>query len=298
MVLYSLLSIICLLTVSLNLLVIISISHFRHLHTPTNILLLSLAASDFLVGLLVQPIEILLKETCWMLGDLMCSLYYILSFIIISASVGNMVLISVDRYVAICYPLHYSRKVTEKAVTICVFLCWINSFFYAIIPLFDNLKHPGRYKSCYGECVVKISVIIDFAVNFIIPITIIIVLNMRVFLVSVSQARAMRSHIAAVTLQGTVTVTANKSERKAARTLGVLILVFLISYSPVYCITLARYTTATVSSNDVILVFVMYFNSCLNPIIYAIFYPWFKKTTRIIFSFQILQPGSRDANIL
>ncbi|XP_034418463.1 trace amine-associated receptor 4-like [Cyclopterus lumpus] len=272
-------------------------SHCRQLHTPTNLLLLSLAVSDFLVGIFVQPVEILVKQTCWMLGDLMCSLYYVLPLIILSASVGNMVLISIDRYVAICDPLHYSIKVTNKAVIICVLLCWICSFFFALILLFDNLKPPGKYKSCYGECVVKIVVIVEVAVSFIIPITVIIVLNMKVFVVSVSQARGMRSHIASVSLKLSKTLTDKKSERKAARTLGVLILVFLICYSPFYCSALTHYSGLTTSSNEATLISVMYFNSCVNPIIYALFYPWFKKTIRFIFSSQMLQPGSRDASI-
>ncbi|KAM4730654.1 trace amine-associated receptor 13c-like [Anableps anableps] len=46
------------------------------------------------------------------------------------------------------------------------------------------------------------------------------------------------------------------------------------------------------------LIFLFYFNSCLNPVIYALFYPWFRKAIKLIFTLQILQPGSCDANIL
>uniref|UniRef100_UPI0009B42CD9 trace amine-associated receptor 4-like n=1 Tax=Monopterus albus TaxID=43700 RepID=UPI0009B42CD9 len=123
--LYILLSCISLLTVALNLLVIISIAHFRQLHSPTNLLLLSLAVTDFLVGLFVMPFQIFLAEPCWFLGDLVCVLYYVLAFSIVNVSIVNMVLISVDRYVAICDPLHYPTKITQKRVQIFVLLCWI-----------------------------------------------------------------------------------------------------------------------------------------------------------------------------
>ncbi|XP_042351112.1 trace amine-associated receptor 7e-like [Plectropomus leopardus] len=294
---YILLSVISLLTTALNLLVIISISYFRQLHTPTNFLLLSLAVSDFVVGLVMIPVEILLLETCWILGDLMCALYFMLPIMTICASVGNMVLISVDRYLAICDPLHYPTRVTQKAVTMCVLMCWICSVSYSIFLLFDNLMQPGRYNSCYGECVVSIDGAVDL-VAFIIPITVIIVLYMRVFVVAVSQARAMRSHIASVSLKYSTTVKVKKSEIKAARTLGVVIVVFLMCYSPYYCITLTGHNILIGMLTEVSMIFLMYFNSCLNPVIYALFFPWFRKTIRLIITFQILQLDSRDADIL
>ncbi|XP_067382453.1 trace amine-associated receptor 13c-like [Channa argus] len=298
MLIYIVMSFVSLLTVVLNLLVIISISHFRQLHTPTNHLLLSLAVSDFLVGLFVMPFQILVMEPCWLLGDLVCLLYYFLPFITVSASVVNMVLISVDRYVAICYPLHYSTRITQKRVQIHVLLCWIYCVFYSFIILYDNLKQPGRYNSCYGECVINIFGAVHLVFAFILPISTIVILYVRVFVVAVSQARAMRSHITAVKLQSSVTVTVKKSELKAARTLGVVVAVFLMCYCPFYCVSLSGSDITMASSTNTFINLLVFLNSCLNPVIYAFFYPWFRKSVKLIVTLQILQPQSCQANVL
>ncbi|XP_026187426.1 trace amine-associated receptor 13c-like [Mastacembelus armatus] len=298
MFIYIVLSSISVLTASLNLLLIISIYHFRQLHTPTNFLLLSLAVSDFLVGLLVMPFHIFLTEPCWYLGDLVCVLDYFLNFIIVCSSVVNMVLISVDRYVAICDPLHYHTRITPNRVQICVVLCWIYCVFYSFLVLYDNLKKPGRYNSCYGECVIYVVGAVGIVLVFIIPITSIIILYVRVFVVAVSQARAMRSHIAAVTLQRSVTVTVKKSEMKAARNLGVVVAVFLMCYCLYFCVNVSGSDHTIGSPTEVFSSFLIFLNSCLNPIIYAFLYPWFRKSVKLIVTLKILQPNSCMINVL
>uniref|UniRef100_UPI0037E76CB8 trace amine-associated receptor 13c-like n=1 Tax=Semicossyphus pulcher TaxID=241346 RepID=UPI0037E76CB8 len=299
--LYTLLSSIAVLTVVLNLLVIISISHFRQLHTPTNLLLLSLAISDLLVGLLVMPVEtVRFIETCWLLGDVMCALSYIIGFSLTSASVGNMVLISVDRYVAICYPLQYSNQVTRSRVELSVCLCWACSFLYNGLILKDHLRQPDRHNSCYGECLVVINYVsgtVDLVFTFIGPCLFIIILYMRVFIVAVSQARALQSHII-MAAGSRVTVTAKTSEKKAARTLGIVILVFLMSFCPYYYPSLAGQDISNSASSWAIVSWIVYFNSCLNPLIYALFYPWFRKAIKFIVTLKILGQYSSLANII
>ncbi|XP_018516231.1 trace amine-associated receptor 13c-like [Lates calcarifer] len=301
MLIYVLLSSMSLVTVALNLLVIISISHFRQLHTPTNILLLSLAVSDLLVGFLLMPVEIIYIEACWFLGDIVCTLYYVVDYIITSASVANMVLISVDRYIAICDPLRYPTKVTKREAKISVCLCWVCSVIYRILLLNDHLEQPGRSISCLGECVVIINYIaglIDLVFTFFIPTSIIIILYFRIFIVAVSHARAMRSHIAAVTARHSGTVTVKKREMKAATTLGIVIVVFLFCFCPYYFPALAGEDTSVDASSVAFELWLTHFNSCVNPVIYAFFYPWFRKCIKLILTLQILKPGSRDTHLL
>uniref|UniRef100_A0A3P9HEX0 G-protein coupled receptors family 1 profile domain-containing protein n=1 Tax=Oryzias latipes TaxID=8090 RepID=A0A3P9HEX0_ORYLA len=287
------------LTVTLNLLVIISVSHYRQLHTPTNLLLLSLAVSDFLIGFFVMPIRILLTEGCWVLGTFMCGLYTFTAFVLTSVSVGHMVLISADRYVAICDPLRYPTKVTLRRVQVCVCLCWAASAFYNGVILKDFLEDPDRYNLCLGECVLFIEYItgaFDVVITFFGPIIVIVVLYTRVFVVAVSHARAMRSHI--VSLQSSGHLSVKKSELKAAAALGVVVFMFLVCFCPYFYPDIAGLAYKSNNYFAIFFIWLFYINSCLNPVIYAFFYPWFRKSLKSIVTLQILQPDSSDANIL
>ncbi|KAM9703386.1 trace amine-associated receptor 13c-like [Menidia menidia] len=290
------LSSLSLFTVTLNLLVIISISHFRQLHTPTNLLLLSLAVSDFLVGLLILS-QIMILDGCWYFGDLMCVLYCVLNMITIAASIGTMVLISADRYVAICDPLHYPTKVTSTRVSVCVCLCWISSLISVFVLMRENLKHLGEFKSCSGECVIYsgfIENVSDLILTFIAPVSTIICLYLRVFMVVLSQVRAMRSHITAASQQHSGKIIIKKSELKAAGTLGVVVVTFLSCIFPYYFVSITSESTSLNSPAVGFDIYLVYMNSLFNPLIYAFFYSWFRKSIKLILTFRLLKHGSRD----
>ncbi|XP_029981341.1 trace amine-associated receptor 8c-like [Sphaeramia orbicularis] len=281
-------------TAFLNLLVIISISHFRQLHSSTNSFLLSLAVSDFLIGMVVVPIEVQMTSTCWYLGDLLCALYFIVPITLIMASVGTMVLISVDRYVAICDPLRYQTRITIKVVNLSICLCWTCAVIYSVCLLHENLEHPGRFNSCFGECVVNINGEVDLVVGCILPVSVVIVLYTRVFKVVLSQVRAMRCQVSLPSATGN----AKMSEVKAATSLGVVVLAFLFCYIPYYLVTMSGGHILIGSLIESYTIFIVYFNSCLNPVIYALFCRWFRTALKLIVTLQILKPGSCHARLL
>ncbi len=73
---YAFLVLMILTTVFGNLLIIISISHFKQLQSPTHLIVRSLAASDCLLGSLVMPYSMVRSvEGCWYLGDVVCKVH-------------------------------------------------------------------------------------------------------------------------------------------------------------------------------------------------------------------------------
>ena len=40
-----------------------------------------------------------------------------------------------------------------------------------------------------------------------------------------------------------------------------------------------------------------YYNSAMNPLIYALFYPWFRKAIKVIVSGRVFKNGSASMNL-
>uniref|UniRef100_A0A3P8YC57 G-protein coupled receptors family 1 profile domain-containing protein n=1 Tax=Esox lucius TaxID=8010 RepID=A0A3P8YC57_ESOLU len=284
--LYIFFSLISVGTVFLNLLVIISISLFKLLHTPTNLLILSLAVSDLLVGLFVIPaMTVAVMEPCWVLEGYYCALLIYTTFLCESSSLCNLLLMSVDRYVAVCDPLMYQVKITTRRTFCSIFIGWCCCISYDafLTKIYVNVKVPSKcFKECYlieGHYVVNA---IDLVISLFVPCSIIIILYFKIFVVARSQARQISSKWAA-SVSGVKTVQASKSERKAAKTLGIVVFNYLLFWNPLvflFCIFTSYDLASSICS------FLPLVNSFINPIIYAFFYPWFKVTVKHIFTLK------------
>ncbi|XP_043105800.1 trace amine-associated receptor 13c-like [Puntigrus tetrazona] len=285
-------------TVFLNLLVIISISHFKKLHTPTNLIILSLAVADMLLGL-VMPIEATrLIETCWYFGETSCGLYSIFIAMLLSASLSNLVLIAVDRYVAVCHPLQYPQKITMTKTLISISLSWFCSSAYNTAFVINNGYFDISHQTdvCYGECSVQMGFawrVTDLIMSFIFPCIFIISFYLRIFYVVHLQVNVINSLMKSgrCVNEGSLR---RKSESKAALTLGIIVTVYLLCYIPYYICSITVISSTTIN----VLTWVVYFNSGLNPMVYALFYPWFKKTVKRILTLKIFWPASSLVNIL
>ncbi|XP_015209345.2 trace amine-associated receptor 13c-like [Lepisosteus oculatus] len=288
------------LTVCGNLVVIISISHFKQLHTPTNFLVLSLAVADFLVGAAVMPFcLILFIETCWYFGETFCILYNISVFFLTSVSINNVACIAIDRYFAVCYPLLYSAKVTVNITSSVISLNWLLSLLYNLAFMYFNGNIDGAEKLniCLGDClffITKSWVIIDLLCTLILPCSVMITLYFKIFVVAQKHARAISSVTEQMCSADKISST---SERKAAKTLGILVIAFLLCLVPYYICSLILKNVGRTSLVLSVLGWLLYFNSAINPIIYALFYPWFQKSVKLIVTLKIFKIESSLINV-
>ena len=124
--------------VALNAVTIHAIRKTCSLPKPLKTLLLSLAVSDVGVGLVVQPFlaSLLVK---WLQHNNPGCLAYKLFFMIMSffalASFFGVVLVSLDRFLAIHLHLRYQELVTHKRVVAVVISVWIASAILSLITV-------------------------------------------------------------------------------------------------------------------------------------------------------------------
>ncbi|XP_067241592.1 trace amine-associated receptor 7c-like [Chanodichthys erythropterus] len=278
-------------TVFLNLLVIISISHFKQLHTPTNVLILSLAVADLIVGLILMPVQgMKLIESCWYFGEIFCSIFPLILYMVVVASLGTLIIISVDRFIAVNDPLRYPMKVNNSRVFVSIVVNWLFSFLYSFYLLYEFLLYPERNHTCVGECIVVVTlenIIIDAFVCLVVPCCVIIPLYVKICFVAKRQVKHLNS----------VTDKKARSEKKAARTLGIVVLVYLLFWTPYYLYSLS----GGHDENDALIIKVMDWivcmNSCMNPLIYAMFYRWFRLSAKYILTMKIFEPSSAYLNL-
>ncbi|XP_030638792.1 trace amine-associated receptor 13c-like [Chanos chanos] len=287
-----------------NLLVIISVGHFKQLHTPANILILSLAASDLLVGIILMPLYFIrLIESCWFFGLIFCQLFNYLSFHLTCVSVYNIALIAIDRYFALSNPFIYSKEISQNLIYIVVLFNWIFSLFYNFALAYCN----GNFTDlviCSGECLYTqddMWSLVDLVIVFIFPCSVIVISYMGIFFIAKRHINTIRE----LTAQRNATHSKNltnsiRSERKAAKVLSIIVSVFLLCLVPYYVCTLLSGVITAASfiyiRDNIFILF--YLNSCINPIIYALFYPWFRKSAKLILTCEIFNANSSRISVV
>ena len=295
-------TIVLVLTVIGNVVVVVVIKYSSVFRSVANShFLISLSIADFLVAALVMPCALDAVNTGkWRCGHVWGRLNGFGNFLFCISSIMHLMMLSVDRYMAIARPLYYPMEMTKsRAFSLCLAM-WLYSALWAFLPLFGVSSYEC-FISYIGTCEAK-----DwskFGLNFAFAISVVSgtygVALLSMVLVYFKIGRVIRNQ-----LQRTQEVAsgedqksrneieqfglfhktkqtkiANKMSRhKGLVTLITVTLVYFTCWSP-FCILLfieigtgekVRGPYGTLA------MFVGFTNSCCNPIIYSIKYRRFR----------------------
>ena len=95
--------------------------------------ILSLAVADLTVGLIVMPISstyVLFGD--WILGLFVCQSWLVIDYTASTASIFNLLILSLDRYWSIRSPLKYLCKRTKKRALAMIAVVWMISALWMI----------------------------------------------------------------------------------------------------------------------------------------------------------------------
>ncbi|XP_062493611.1 melanopsin-like isoform X2 [Pezoporus occidentalis] len=270
-----------------NLLVLYAFYSNKKLRTPQNYFIMNLAVSDFLMSASQAPmcfVNSLHRE--WILGDIGCDLYAFCGALFGITSMMTLLAISVDRYLVITKPLQSIQWSSKKRTMQIIAVVWLYSLAWSVAPLlgWSSYVPEGLMISCTWDYVTyspanRSYTMILCCCVFFIPLIIIFHCYLSMFLAIRRTGRDVQK-LGSCSRKSYLSQSM-KNEWKLAKIAFVVIIVFVLSWSPYACVTLiawaGRANTLTPYSKSVPAV-IAKASAIYNPIIYAIIHPRYRKT--------------------
>lgn len=301
-----------------NCLVIGAILRYRRLRTITNYFIISLAVSDLLIAALSMPFRIhhTLRSLNWDLGGTICEFWVFVDLLCSCASITNLSLISIDRFLALTFPLSYRSIMTKCRAIAAIAFVWGYSGLLASLS-FMNWS-ADAFTSAIGECKKNDRYYYTFAITagFFLPLIILVINYSMVFKVAFTQAKKLQQLKSASSMEpaeisdvdissdprpsvisiGRVERKRRKSivrELKATKTLAIVIGTFIVCWLPFFIIMfvvqfcdrcLVKIHPTATQFVAIVFVYVLpLLNSAVNPIIYSSFNSDFRSAFKDIF---------------
>ncbi|XP_063709470.1 allatostatin-A receptor-like isoform X3 [Culicoides brevitarsis] len=268
-----------------NALVVLVVAANPQMRSTTNLLIINLAVADLLFVIFCVPFtatDYVLPS--WPFGDLWCKFVQYMIVVTAHASIYTLVLMSLDRFLAVVHPIASMSIRTERNALFAIIFLWIIITTTAI-PV--AVTHGEVMQVWQGEsnsaCIFLYQDynLVGFQVSFflssyVIPLALISMLYV-----------AMLARLWKGAPGGRVSAESRRGKKRVTRMVVVVVLAFAICWLPIQLIlvlkSLKLYETTTIKVIMQVAAHVLaYMNSCVNPFLYAFLSDNFRKAFRKI----------------
>ncbi|XP_059014847.1 olfactory receptor 4C11-like [Mustela lutreola] len=271
-----------------NLLIIVTIKFSRTLQSPMYYFLFYLSLADSCFSTTTAPrliVDSLSAQRTISYNECMTQVFALHLFGCMEIFV--LILMAVDRYVAICKPLHYSTIMRRQVCTTLIILAWIGSFIHSIAQIILALRMPFCGPNLIDHYCCDLQPLLEFACMDKYMINLLMVSNSGA-ICSSSFVILMISYI--VILHSLRNHSA-EGRKKALSTCTSHIIVVILFFGP--CIFIYTCPPTTFPMDKIVTVFYTIGTPFLNPIIYTLRNAEVKNAMRKLWYIKITTESKR-----
>ncbi|XP_057688721.1 melanopsin-A-like [Corythoichthys intestinalis] len=272
-----------------NALVMFAFYSNKKLRSLPNYFIMNLAVSDFLMAFTQSPIffiNCLYKE--WVFGEMGCKMYAFCGALFGIASMINLLAISIDRYLVITKPLQAIHWSSKRRTTLAIVSVWLYSLAWSLAPLvgWSSYIPEGLMTSCTWDYVTYTAANRSYTMMlccfvFFIPLLIIFYCYVFMFLAVRKTSREVERLGTQVRKSTLIHQKSIRSEWKLAKIAFVVIVVYVLSWSPYACVTLiswAGHANILSPYSKAVPAIIAKASTIYNPFIYAIIHNKYRMT--------------------
>ncbi|NXS07191.1 GALR2 protein, partial [Neodrepanis coruscans] len=257
-------------------------------YTTTNLFILNLAMADLCFIICCVPFQATIYTLDgWLFGAFACKAVHFLIYLTMYASSFTLAAVSIDRYLAIRYPLKSRDLRTSQNAGVAIVAIWSLSLLFAGPYLsYYQIIHYHGVPICvpiWEDQRRKVLDILTFVFGYLLPVTV----------VSLAYIRTVKFLWTSVDPIERISES-QKAKRKVTKMIVAVAILFCLCWLPHHLVILCfwfghfpfnRATYAFRLASHCL----SYTNSCLNPIVYALISKHFRKRFKQVFTCLFFQ---------